>query len=219
MDEPAPQETQPGPTPAQAVDLPLPEKKERSWFARAFSTQSRFGRFLRVLGRALIVILVLVAAGGIAVEFLRVQPLKKEYQALQSSATQTAADLQARQAQLEQANQGLSTAQGQTGDIRTQLETEQARVKVLRVANQLTLARLAVANKDSAGAQKALGDAEGYLKTLLPQIEKIDANQSAMLSALFTLAKNDISRDQKLFNQDVDRLQSELDVVEKNLLK
>jgi hypothetical protein len=212
-----PQETPPGSAPA--VDLPVPEEQTRSWFARLFSTNHRFGRFMRALGRGLVVVIILCSAGALAVEFLRVQPLQKQYQVLQTSATQSATDLQARQTQLEQANQGLTTARGQTVEMQTQLETEQTRVKVLRASNQLTLARLAVANKDTVGAEKALASADGYLKSILPQVEKIDADQAATLQALFTLAKNDISRDQKLFNQDLDRLESELQRLEKNLLQ
>jgi chromosome segregation ATPase len=219
MEEPGSQETPANSGPATAVELPLPEKKQRSWAARLFSTETRFGRFLRALGRALIVIIILVAVGAALVEFLRYQPLKKEIMALQTSATQTAADLQARQADLQRASQGLSSARGETKDIQTQLDTTAARLNVLRVQNQVLSARLALANKDTSGAQKALTAAEGYLKSLIPQVEKVDKDQSATLQALFTLAKNDLSRDPKLFNQDMDRLQSELDMVEKNLLK
>lgn len=208
-----------GAGPAPAVDLPLPEKEKRSRFLGIFSTENRFGRFMRELGRALLIVIILLAVGAALVEFLRVQPLRKEYQALQTSATQTAADLQARQEQLKQANQGITTARGENVDMQTQLETEQIRVQVLRVSNQLIQARLSAANKDTVGAEKALTTADGFMKTLLPQIEKLDGDQSATLEALFTLAMNDISRDQKLFNQDIDRLQSELDMVEKNLLK
>jgi hypothetical protein len=212
-----PQQTPPGAAPA--VDLPIPEEKKGSWFARLFSANHRFGRFMRALGRGLVVVILLFGAGALVVELLVVQPLQKQYQALQTTATQSATDLQARQAQLEQARQGLTNAQGQTVDMQTQLETAQTRVTVLRASNQLTLARLAVANKDSAGAEKALAAADGFLKSILPQVEKIDADQAATLQALFTLAKNDIGRDQKLFNQDLDRLESELERLEKNLIQ
>ena len=204
---------------ASAVELPLPEKKKRSWFARMFSTDTRFGRFTRALVRGLALVIGLFALGALAVELLRVQPLQRQYQALQASATQTASDLQAIQAQLEKANQGLASSRGQTVDMQSSLEVEQARVQVLRIMIQLGETRLAVLNKDIPGAKKSLGKAEEYLKSILPQIEKTDADQADTLRALFTLTKNDIDRDQKLFTQDVIRLESELELVEKSLIR
>ncbi len=215
--EPVQDSPAPGEEPSiHAVDLPLPEEK-RSRVGRLFSTETKFGRFLRVLVRALAVAVILLAAGALAVELLRVRPLNKKYQALQQQATQTAEDLLARQTELEQASQTLTSTRGQAQEVQTSLEVEQARVAVLRISKSLLQTRLYVANKDTAAAEKSLAAAEGDLENLLAFTALIDPGEDETLKALFTLAKGDLKRDQKLFNQDLDRLLSELDMIEKAL--
>jgi hypothetical protein len=54
---------------------------------------------------------------------------------------------------------------------------------------------------------------------MLPVLSKRDPKQADTLQALFTLTKNDLDRDLKLAGQDLDRLQSELERAEANVLK
>lgn len=202
---------------APASELPLPEKSKRPFFARVFSAEHKFGRFIRALGTALAVVVILLGLGALAVWYFQLRPLRQQYQELQVSATQTAAELQTSRDKLAEANQGLSSARVEAVDVQSSLSVEQGRVHVLSILLQLSEARLAVMDEDIPGAKKSLDLAEENLTSLLAQIEKTDQEQAKTLQTLFSLAKNDLERDKNLFAQDVIRLSSELELVEKSL--
>jgi len=204
-------------SPARASELPLPEKKKHSFFARMFSKEHKFGRFMRALARGIAIVVILLGLGALAVWYFLMRPLYQQYQALQASATQTALDLQTSQAELQKANQRTTTAHGEAINAQSTLENEQAMVQVLRIMLHLSDAQVSALNKDLPGAKEALSAAEETFNNIQPQIEKIDANQAKTLQALFTLATNDLERDEQLFIQDIIRLNNEMKLVEKSL--
>jgi chromosome segregation ATPase len=184
-----------------------------------FSPETRTGRFLRGLLRTLALIVGMFALGLLAGYLLLYRPTIQQLNGARVQATQTAGNLQKTRQDLATAQQDLQTAKSQVGDIQTKLDVEVARGQVLRAMNAVTLAQMAVMSNDKAAAVKNLDTAQGYMQAVQPVLEKRDAQQASTLQALFTLTKNDLDRDLKLAAQDMDRLQSELDRAENNILK
>lgn len=213
MDEPKSSSGEPGTEKSiPAVDLPIPAKK-----SSPFSANTRFGRFLRDLARALAVVVGLVGIGALLVYFFLLRPLQQEQKILSASATQTADELIQVNANLQKARQELASNTQRMQGIQTSMEDQQAGMDILRAVNQLLLAQVAILNKDPQAAASYVSAAEELLKSTLEAMEKSDKDQADSIRALFTLAKNDIDRDPKLFAQDIERLQNELEMIEEQM--
>ncbi len=211
-----------GPPPAaqrpRAPDLKTPSGARRIKYA-ILSPETRTGRFLRALLRALALIVGMFALGLLAGYLLLYRPAVQELNGAHLQATQTAGDLQKARQDLANTREDLQTAQDNVGKLQAQVDVEVARGQVLRALDAITLTRIAIQSSDKTAASKALDMAQGYLQAVQPTLEKRDAQQVTTLQALFTLAKNDLNRDLKLAGQDLDRLQSELERAEANVLK
>lgn len=193
---------------AQAVDLPIPEKK-----SSLFSADTRFGRFLRDLGRALAIVIGLVGVGALLIVLLMVRPLQQAQSGLAMSATQTASELAQRTADLEKTQKELSAANQHVQDAQTSVKNQQSGGDILQAENQLLRAQAALLEKDTQNARAYVDAAEEQLANVLETITKSDKNQADSIRALFTLIKGDIERNPALFPQDVKRLLDELDAL------
>jgi hypothetical protein len=201
-----------------APDLKTPSGTQRVRYS-LLSPETRTGRFLRGTLRVLALVVGLFALGLLSAYLLLYRPTQQELKNANLQATQSAAEIQKIRADLSGAQQNLQTSRNQAEQAKSQLETEVARVQVLRAINAVTLAQMAVQGGNKAGAVKALDTAQGYLQAVQPLLQKRDSQQISTLLALFTLAKNDLDRDLKLAGQDLERLQSELQRAESNVLK
>jgi hypothetical protein len=201
-----------------APDLKTPSGSRRVLYT-LFSPETRTGRFLRGMLRILALVIGLFALGLLAAYLLLYRPTAQQLTDAHHQATQVADELQKARTDLSGAQQSLQTAKDQATQAKTQLEVELARVQILRSINAVTLAQMAIQGKNKPGAVKALVTAQGYLQAVQPLLEKRDSQQVSTLQALFTLAKNDLDRDMKLASQDLERLQSELQRAESNILK
>jgi hypothetical protein len=217
-EQPAPQPDIPAAERPKAPDLKAPSGFRRILF-NLFNPETRAGRFTRRLLRTLALVVGVFALGVLAAYLLLYRPVNQQLKETRSEATRAAGELDASQQDLTKARQDLKSAQGQAGQAQTTLEVELARGQVLRAMNSVTRAQLAILSGNKAGAVKSLDTAQGYLQAVQPLLEKRDPQQTSTLLALFTLAKNDLDRDLKLANQDLDRLQSELERAEANILK
>ncbi len=215
---PAPQAEMPASERAKAPELKTPSGARRILFT-LFSPETLSGRFTRRLLRTLALIVGSFALGVLATYLLLYRPASQQLSETRRQATQSAGDLQQANQALTQARQDLQSAKSQAGQAQDKLEVELARSQVLRAMNALTQAQMALQANNKAGAVKALDTAQGYIQAVQPLLEKRDAQQTSTLQALFTLAKNDIDRDLKLTSQDLDRLQSELQRAEANVLQ
>ena len=178
----------------------------------------RKGSWLTPILRMLAAAAILFLLGALAVFFWLYRPADQQLKSLQAEATQTAGQLERSQSDLQQAQTNLKEAQGQADTAQQTLEVELARSEVLRAINDLTFARMALQAEDKEGVTKALTDSENRLTEVLPLVEERDPEQASTLKALYTLAKNDLERDLSLAGQDLDRLQTELERVEANVL-
>ncbi len=224
--EPAPpvQEEQPASTGTAATGRPkapglkTPSASRRVGYA-LFSPETRTGRFIRGLLRTLALIVGLFAIGFLVAYVLLYRPAIQRLDNASRQATQTAAELQQSRQDLASARQNLQAAQTQVGAVQDRLDVELARSQILRAMSAITQAKAAIQANNKAGAVKNLDTAQGYLNAIQPVLAKRDSQQASTLQALFTLTKNDLDRDLKLASQDLDRLQSELDRAETNVLK
>lgn len=181
--------------------------------------ESRFGRFMRAALRTLLLLAVVFGLGALTVYYFLYRPLVDQLNAAQVERDNATQQLEAAEQNLQQAQSDLELANGRAESAGEQLEVEVARVAVLRAMNELTNARMALAADDPDGAVAALDASEAQLLEVLPTLQERDPAQTETLTALYMLAKNDISRDAELAALDLDRLQTELEVAEQNVLQ
>ena len=99
------------------------------------------------------------------------------------------------------------------------LEKANARAAVLQVLNMITEVRLDLANDNTSAARLGLDEAEKLLSGSLPQLEKLGAASADTFTQLFELARSDLARNAGLAGQDLERLSSELLLVNETLAK
>lgn len=209
-------EETPPPIKVKASEIKKPSAIKRARY-NLFSRETRAGRFLRAFARTLALIVILLALGAGAVYVLLYQPAEQDLQAARQYATQAAATVDQSRSEMTQAQQSLRAVQTQAAQAQDQLAAGQAREQVLRAANAVLAARLALAQNNKTGAASAIKDAQTGLQTIQSQLDQLDSKEYATLQALFTLINTDLDRDAKLAAQDMDRLQSELTRVDKLL--
>jgi hypothetical protein len=77
--------------------------------------------------------------------------------------------------------------------------------------------RLALEQKDSAAAHLALTQAEKQIKDQMPVLQKLASANPDNIAKVIDLAKSDLDRDATLAGQDLQRLSSELDLLDQAL--
>ena len=181
--------------------------------------ESRFGRFMRAALRTLLLLAVVFGLGALTVYYFLYRPMVDQLNTARTERDQAVQQLDVAEQNLQQAQSDLELANGRAESADEQLEVEVARVAVLRAMNDLTNARMALAADDPDGAVTALEASEARLQEIAPTLQERDPAQLETLQALYSLAKNDIARDPELAALDLDRLQTELDIAEKNVLQ
>lgn len=181
--------------------------------------ESRFGRFMRAALRTLLLLAIVFGLGALTVYYFLYRPMVDQLNAARVDRDNATQQLEAAEQNLQQAQSDLELANGRAESADEQLEIEIARVAVLRAMNELTNSRMALAADDPEGAVTALEASEAHLLQVLPTLQERDPAQTDTLTALYMLAKNDISRDAELAALDLDRLQTELEVAEQNVLQ
>jgi hypothetical protein len=222
---PAPPEA-PKPEPTRAAHLePPPEPGQPArkgplpgrFFRHVTSPDTRAGRSVRATIRALGLIVGFYALGFFTAYILFFQPLQRRSASSQGELAALRSQLTQQQSQLDQAAATLQGADAQRKQSDTSLAKTNARVAVLQALNQVSSARLSLARQDATSASLAFGNADKLVKAALPDMVRLGAAQSTTLTAVLDLAKADLSRDAKLADQDLDRLASELLLVDQNL--
>lgn len=181
--------------------------------------ESRFGKFMRAALRTLLLLAVVFGLGALTVYYFLYRPVVDQLNTARTERDNATQQFQTAEQDLQQAQSDLELANGRAESASELLEVEVARVAVLRAMNDLTRARMALAEDDQESALQALTDSEAQLLEVLPTLQERDPGQLETLQALYLLAKNDIPRDPELAALDLDRLQTELDVAEKNVLQ
>ncbi|TLN24848.1 hypothetical protein FDZ74_02705 [bacterium] len=157
-----------------------PEKPRRSWFSSTmhylFSKDTAVGRFMRPLLRWTAFVVVLFSAGLLTMYFLRVRPTEQLW-------AQTAAQLMTTRAELENAQEFVTTSQSEVSDMQTRVQTAEATARtasqhllLTTLRNDIATARVAlIADKDVAAAILNISAAELDLQALAPAIDDVNA--------------------------------------------
>lgn len=171
---------------APADTIYQPETPRRSWFGSVmnflFSADTAVGRGMRRTLRWTAFVLILFAAGALAMYFWRVHPTEQIL-------AQTAAQLVAVQSEIDGARNQVADSQAEMSAMQERLQaaesTSQAatqRLLLTTLRNDIAAARVAlVADKDVAAAILNLSAAELDLKELTPAIDRLNASLAGEL--------------------------------------
>ncbi len=199
---------------AAQIAADVPPAPKRAFLQRLFDPKTRLGRGIRAFTRGLGAVVGLFALGLLATYVLLYQPLERRYRASQSELAQTTTALETLQGDLKQSQNSLVGAEKERKTTSAQLTRLQSRVDVQRAKVKGIETRLALAQKDNAAARLALGEVEKILTALKPGL---DADSGQSLDQVLALVKSDISRDASLADQDLQRLLSELELIDQGL--
>ncbi len=192
--------------------------KKPSRMTGLFRPDTRTGQVGRALVRLLALAVVMFALGVLATYLRMVAPLKSQLAALQASYQESQSVLEKSRQELTVVNDQAKAAGDLSGKATSRLGFEQARTQLLAIRLELADARRAILEKEKTAAGKAIDNAEKQFKEIGPQTEAMDADQFKSIQAVFTLIHTDMNRDQQIVVQDIDRLSTELELVEKNLV-
>jgi hypothetical protein len=191
---------------------PPPPKK--TFLQRLFDPATRFGRGMRAFTRGLGLVVGLYALGLLTTYILLFQPLERRYRAAQAQLAQSSAALESLQADLKLAQTSLSGAEDQRKAAADALAKTQPQVDVQRANVAVLKARLALAQKDNTAVRLALNEAETVFTALKPAVSTAS---SQSLEQVLGLARSDLSRDARLADEDLQRLLSELELIQQSM--
>jgi type II secretory pathway component PulM len=210
--------------PVKAAEIPAappPPEKKGSAFSRflrhIFSPETRTGRFMRPLVRGLGLVVGLFALGLLSGYVLLYQPLERSYRA---AATQLERDRQIQADQeekLRKAADSLVGNESQRKQAQTDLAKVQTHLSLAQVQTQILTARLALAQNDSVAVKTAFSQVETGLKAVQPQLTDLGVTKLDSLNTVLSLAKGDLDRDPHLVDQDLQRLASEVQLIDQSL--
>jgi hypothetical protein len=211
---PAPAGAKPGPAKAATLTPQVVKPKKT-----LFGGDSKAGRALRAVVRTVAFIVGFFALGFFTAYMLLYRPVQLENKTNILELNQARQDLEQKQTELDRAALTFLGVEAQNKQLTADLEKTQAQLVVANTLNKLAEVNLKLAANDTAAARLSLEQAEKLLNASLPQLEKLGAAQSDTLSQLFTLVRNDLNRDTRLAQQDLERLNSELLLINDTLAK
>lgn len=224
--EPAPENPAPAPQPIKAVELPptapLPKPQGSPvgrFFRHIFSPNTRTGKIVRPVVRGLAAVVGFFALGLLAGYTLLYQPVEEKYRQAQSQLDTAELELEQKQGDLQEAALTFIGADAERKQAVAERDQLEGRLAVWQAISQVADVRLALARKDSAAAKLALSELETKLTAALPVWENLKAADQNAFKRLLELAKGDLARDAALADQDLERLVSELMLVEQTLTK
>ncbi len=211
------------PTPTRrpgAAAFPEPRQNVGTYF----QPRTQRGETARSVLRTFLLAVFFFALGALLVYFLLYQPMQQQFDTLRTEREQLASLAQDREQSLTKAEQENKAIRAQAQQVQDRLDHELARVSVLQAQAGVATARFHLVQQDAQAAVQSLDQAQSDLRDVQPTLEKLDAQQTSTLAALFTLAKNDMGRDLSVASnretvlQDLERLQNELNRAEENVL-
>ena len=211
-------------TPAKAAAIPasppapektgsLPGRAAR----HAFSPDTRTGRVLRPLIRTLGFIIGFFALGLLTCYILLYQPAERRARSTQTQLEAARQELDTKQEELRKAALALVGSEGDRKTASSALEKIQARLTLQQALTSVVETRLALAQKDNAAARLALTQAEKQISEQMPVLQKLAGANPDNIAKVIDLAKSDLDRDTNLASQDLQRLASELNLLDKAL--
>ncbi len=203
------QPTQPADTPQPAVEE-TPPAEERP-------AGGRVGRFFRTLLRWAVLVVVLFAAGVFTAYFVLYRPAQTRVDGLQGQLTSVQQTQEITQKSLKAAQDQAVALQTQAAQAKADLDKANGQAALQTTLTDLANAKLALVNKDGPGAKVALMSAQTDLGKLLPAVQAKDSNMADAISARLSLVINELNRDPKTAQNDMDILTKNLQDLQKVL--
>jgi hypothetical protein len=176
---------------------PAQQKPAPSWFYKfsnfLFSPYTRFGRFMRPFIRGAALVVGFFALGVIATYLILYQPTAQQLAGVRSELQNAGQKITQLQATNTNIQKDLVDLQEQFSRSQADLKRGNIRIGLLQMASQVTLARLALVNRDGAGAQKALSEARAILNTVLVDLKARDVNAATQLDSRMTLVISELN--------------------------
>ncbi|MBI9046014.1 MAG: hypothetical protein JEZ06_16095 [Anaerolineaceae bacterium] len=192
----------------------LPEIKEekKTFLYKILSPETRIGKFMRPFLRWAAVIVGFFALGLLTDYLLFCRPISAELENLQSHYTTLQSELSQSENDLSATQEDLLDTQSDLAGIQEELIYQKNYVSLLRVTTHVIKARFELERKDGPATRAELLDAREALDILLPGLEELDPDMSAVLDNRLDLAMNEL-------NRGPDMAKSELDILYGNLLE
>jgi hypothetical protein len=195
------------PVKAAQIEAVPPKQSKKPFAQRLFDRETKFGRGMRAFTRGLGLVTGLFALGVMVTYVLLVQPLERGRREAQTALAQANSALQTLRADLKLAQSSLSTAETRLEDALAAASGAQSRIDLQRARVKVLESRLALATDDPAAAKMALDEVEKLLADFdTPQLKRV-----------LDLARGDLARSADLADQDLQRLYSELELIEQNI--
>jgi cell division protein FtsB len=208
-EQPMPETSESSQIPSEPV--PAPEVKVEK------PKPGRVQRFFRNLLLWLVLLALAFLAGLATDEYLRYRPLSAsihETQTKLDQANQSVSDLQAEIERLmtanQQANDKITSLEGDKKALQDELDTANAHLKLLQVLVDVSNARLSLFLNDVEGAKAALVNTPQRLDDLLPFISEFDTNLAKSMPQRLDLILSGLERDTETVKIDLELLSKDL---------
>lgn len=176
-----------------------------------FNPETRFGRTVRAVTRALALTVSFFALGFLLAYLLLYRPASQ-------SLEEARLEAETLQGQLASAEESLQTTRQDLLQAQERLSIQQTRIQVLSVLDHAQSARLALSARNGAAtAQKSIAAAVQQLEQALPEIKALDPNLATTLKARLDLISAEAARDPKTAVADLNILIEALQLLDQNL--
>jgi hypothetical protein len=222
------------PTPEEKIEEPRPEPGEegaeqevkgapeaaqpkRSLLARMYDPGTKFGRFMRVLTRALAMIVGLFALGVLVTYLMLYRPLVDEANGLRSDLAQAQQQRDQLQQDLSLAKQDVLQLKKSNTDLITSLDKATGSYAVLTALNAVNLARYHLASGSAAEAKSALDAVPAALDDVFKAAGIANVAQISDIRSRLTLVLGEMERDPQTAASDLGILVTQLTDLGKKL--
>jgi hypothetical protein len=207
--EPQPE---PGGSAAEQEVKAAPEtaQPKRSLLARMYDPQTKFGRFMRGLTRALAVVVGLFALGVLVTYLMLYRPLADEASVLRSQLAQAQQQAVQLQQDLGKAQQDILQLKKSNAELTTRMDQTRGSQAVLTALSAVNLARYHLASGKTADAKSALGAVPAALDDVAKAVGGSSAAQIADIRSRLSLASGEMERDPQTAASDLGILVTQL---------
>jgi len=173
---------------------------------------------MRDLLRVLAVVAGLLALGLLAGFLLFYVPLRARARSLETELNRARQEFVQASGNLEQANDSLEQIQRQNRDLQQQLDAAESRGLLLSALNDVTSARLALAQEDPEAALEVLAATPDKLASAAPAMENADATLASATQRRLLLVLDEIPGDPQTAASDLEILSAQLQDLEEMML-
>jgi hypothetical protein len=196
---------------------PEAAQAKRSLVARMYDPETKFGRFMRGLTRALAVIVGLFALGVLVTYLMLYRPLADEASGLRTTLAQAQQKTDQLQQDLSKAQQDVLQLKKSNTDLTSSMQKAKGSQAVLTALNAVNLARYHLASGSAAEAKSALDAVPAALDDVAKATGAANAAQIADVRSRLALVLGEMGRDPQTAASDLSILVTQLTDLDKKL--